>query len=274
MEGVKFIKIAIIMVFILLSTSLLYSQGFGNLSGGNGSDFAKAIEKSEDALDKMDGLIPMRFYNALDRNPISEATVEIPDVGKFITNSKGKIVFPVIRDGNYTLTFSKEGFITTPIEFRVLLGIVMLNWYSISPGFINRDLRVVLEWGEKPADLDVHFVKTGGSVNYHISYQNMHTAEDGSTVLDRDDTTGYGPETITIGRIEPNAAYTCYVHDYTNRNNTTSGQMTQMGAVIRVYSQNRLLYTYRLSENGNGTRWDVFKVEQGAIVPINTVTAR
>jgi uncharacterized protein YfaP (DUF2135 family) len=150
---------------------------------------------------------------------------------------------------------------------------VDFNWYSISPGFSGKDFRIVLEWGERPADLDIHFVKTGGSGGYHISFLNMHTAEDGNAVLDRDDMSGYGPETITIGRILPDAVYTCYIHDYSNRNNTASNQMAK-GAVLRVYSQNKLMYTFRIPADGIGTKWNVFKIERGIVVPVNTATAR
>jgi len=268
-------KAIILVVAILLSAGLVFSQSmdFGGLGGIPGGGSNKARDKADDAMDKMEGNIPMRFFNALDRKPIPGGKVEIPNKGTFTTNNAGKIVFPKIPDGNYTLIFSKEGFITTPIDFRVLLGAVDFNWYSISPGLSGKDYRIVLEWAEKPADLDLHFVKTGGSGSYHISYQNMKKTEDENAILDRDDTTGYGPETITIGKIDPNAVYTCYVHNYTDLSNTASVQMAKEGAVVRVYSMNRLYYTFRIPANSKGVVWNVFKIERGGLVEVNTVTA-
>ena len=269
-------KELIFIALLMVGASLVFGQLTNPFAGGGGGGAAgsnKAMDKADDAVDKMEGRIPMRFFNAIDRRPIPGASIEIPNTGTFVTNNSGKIVFPKIPDGNYTLVFTKEGFITTPIDFRVLLGAVDLNWYSISPGFSNRDMRIVLEWGENPADLDIHFVKTGGSGGYHISYGNMRSAEDGNTVLDRDDRTGYGPETVTIGKIEANATYICYVNDFTNRNNARSTQMAQQGAVIRIYSLNRLMHTIRIPANGIGTKWNVFRIEQGNVVPVNTVTA-
>jgi hypothetical protein len=267
-------KILLLAVLALFFAGLAFGQGmdFGGFGGPPGGP-NKARDKADDAMDKMAGNIPMRFFSALDRTPIPGATVEIPNAGTFATNSQGKIVFPKIQDGNYTLIFSKEGFITSSIDFRVLLGAVDLNWFSVSPGFSNRDFRIVLDWGEKPADLDLHFVKTGGSRNYHISYNDSKSADDGNTVLDRDDRAGYGPETITIGKIEPNAVYTCYVHDYTNRNTASSTEMAKNGAVVRVYSMNRLVNTFRIPADGKGAKWNVFKIEKGAVIPVNTVTA-
>lgn len=273
-------KTNLLVVLLFISAALIYGQnfdGFGELPRLNQTvnpTLQKGMDKANDAQDKAGGLVPMRFFNALDRKPIPGASVEIPNVGTFTTSSEGKIAFPKKPDGNYTLIFTKEGFITTPIDFRILLGAVDINWYNISPGFSSKDYRIVLEWAEKPADLDIHFEKTGGSGQYHIAYHAMKSAEDGNTVLDRDDTSGYGPETVTVGKVDIKGSYICWVHDYTNRNNGASTQMAKEGAVVRVYSQNRLMHTFRIPANGVGARWNVFKIEKGSVTPVNTVTAK
>ena len=274
-------KTILMTAIFVFGTLLAYSQDFDfddiprPAGFGNNPALEKGRAKSADAQDKLSGLIPMRFYNALDRKPIAGASIEIPNVGTVTTNNEGKIAFQKIPDGSYTLIFNKEGFITTPIDFRVQLGTVTNNWYSISPGIPNKDYRIVLDWAEKPADLDIHFVKTGGSGSYHISYFNLRNAEDGNAVLDRDDRLGYGPETITIGNIDLRATYACYVHDYTNKDNTASTQMAKEGAVVRVYSQNKLMHTFRIPANASGVVWNVFNIERnGKLVPVNTVSAR
>jgi len=271
-------KLFLIAFLFIFSVFCVFSQNFdfgdiGGISGGlpGNAEANKAIDKANDAVDKLNGLIPMRFFNALDRKPISGGSVEIPNVGTLTTNNAGKITFPQIPDGNYTLVFSKEGFITTNIDFRVILGNVDFNWFNISPVLPNKDYRIVLEWNEKPEDLDLHFEKVNG---YHISFTNMKRAEDGNAILDRDDRQSYGPETITIGKIDPNATYKCWVHDWTNQNNTKSTAMTKQGVVVRVYSQNRLLQTFRIPATGAGTKWNVFRIERGALVVDNTVSAK
>ena len=267
-------KILAIWVAMLLPVALAYSQDFdfsgfpgGGIPGGGSN---KARDKADDMQAAMEGRIPMRFFNALNRAPIPGAVIEVPVAGKFTTDQNGRIVFPKIPDGNYRLVFSKEGFITTDIDFRVQLGNVVFNWFNVSPGIPDKDYRIILEWNEKPADLDLHFEKASG---YHISYMNMKMAEDGNAVLDRDDRQGYGPETITIGRIDNNAVYTCWVHDYTNQSSSESTQMAQNGATVRVYSNNRLLNTFHIP-TGKGTRWNVFKIERGRLTTTNTLTAR
>jgi len=108
-------RTAILAVLILLGMAMVYSQDSGSFPGVTGGNSNKARERADDAMDKMEGLIPMRFFNALNRNPISGATVQIPNIGSYVTDSKGKIILPKIPDGNYTLTFSKEEYITTLI---------------------------------------------------------------------------------------------------------------------------------------------------------------
>jgi len=276
-------------MIMLMAVTLVYGQGFdfgdmgglggfgnlpGGVMGGTNTDSGKAVAKSEDAVSKLDGNIALRFFSAIDRAPIPGASIQIASIGDFTTDHRGRIEFPSIQDGNYLMTVRKAGFIETPITLRVVLGFVDFNWFNISPVIPDKDYRIVLEWGERPQDLDLHFVKSGGSGNYHISYYNMRRAEDGNALLDRDDMTGYGPETITIGRIDRNAVYECYVHDYSNGNNTNSNQMPRSGAVIRVYSQNALLKTFYIPANGRGTKWNVFKIERGGLVDVNTISPR
>jgi uncharacterized protein YfaP (DUF2135 family) len=123
-------------------------------------------------------------------------------------------------------------------------------------------LRVVLDWGETPADLDLHLVKAG---SYHVSYWDMHNADDGSVLLDRDDRSGFGPETITIMETDIRGLYRLYVADYTNDGNSASSALSRSGAVVRVYGRNGLVNSFAVPANRAGTRWDVFTIEGGRI---------
>ncbi|MDR1029276.1 MAG: hypothetical protein LBL76_00215 [Treponema sp.] len=260
---------AILLIVSFWIPGVLYSQstGFPDFSFGLGPDVEKAMVLSDMALMKLDKLIPMRFGNALDGKPIPGAQVEIPGVGSFVTDARGIISFPEQADGSFTLVVTKAGFIPTAIPFKIQLSTVINNWYSISPE-LQGDFRFVLDWGERPADLDLHFEKQGG---YHISYWNMKTAVDGSAKLDRDDTSGYGPETITVARAEASGVYHLYVIDYTNRNNNRSTALSRSGATIRVYNQNRLINTFTVPDAGNGSRWNVCDLSRNQILPAGTI---
>jgi len=212
---------------------------------------------------KMDGLIPLRFLNALDGKPVEGAAVSVAGIGNFITDREGIITFPEQEDGFYTLEFSRQGYIASRIEFEVKLNNVFSNRFSVSPLMRGDYMRIVLDWGQRPADLDLHLEKEGG---YHISYWDMHNAADGSVTLDRDDRDGFGPETITIMETDLRSVYRVYVHDYTNGNSASSTELSRSGAAIRVYGRNGLLRSFYAPENRRGTMWEVFRIVNGEIV--------
>ena len=211
---------------------------------------------------KMDGLIPLRFIDALEGKPVDGARVVVGGIGAFTTDIQGIITFPEQEDGFYTLEFSKQGFITSKIEFEVKLNNVFTNNISVSPILKGDYMRITLDWGQRPSDLDLHLEKEGG---YHISFRNMHSADDGSVLLDRDARNGFGPETITVMETELRSVYRLYVHDYTNGSMTNSTELARSGAVIRVYGRNGLLRTFYVPPNLRGTRWDVFRIVNGEI---------
>jgi hypothetical protein len=212
---------------------------------------------------KMDGRIPLRFANALDAKPIEGATVKVDNIGAFITNMEGIISFPEQEDGFYTLEFSKQGYITSRIEFEVVNNNVYNGRFSISPVMRGDYLRIVLDWGRTPADIDLHFVKEGG---YHISYRDMHNTADKSVNLDRDSRNGFGPETITIMETDLRAVYQVYVHDYTNRSRSSSSELSRSGAAVRVYDRNGLIRSFYIPANRSGVRWDVFRIVNGEVI--------
>jgi hypothetical protein len=255
-------KKIIISVLMIMCGSLVFGQ----------SDMAsidKIMTRADMAIMVMSGLVPMRFLNAVDGKSLQSASVDITGIGTFTTDNRGIITFPQkYPDGTYTMTVYKNGFITTPIDFKLQTGIVIFNWFSVSPEIPNKDFRIVLDWGETPADLDLHFEKANG---YHISYWNMKASADGNVTLDRDDRTGFGPETITIEETDIRSTYSLYIHDYTNRNSAASKSLSSSGAVIRVYSRNHLLQTFHVPENLTGRKWTVFNIVQNKIVPVNAV---
>ena len=89
--------------------------------------------------------------------------------------------------------------------------------------------------------------------------------------LDVDDTSSYGPETITISRLNNTGKYSYYVHDFTNKNESNSKELSNSGAIAKVYSGNVLIATFNVPTNKIGTVWHVFDYNAGTdkIEPIN-----
>lgn len=127
---------------------------------------------------------------------------------------------------------------------------------------------IVLTWGEDPQDLDSHLFTTSGSRTEHIWYGAQ--GDDFNNLLDVDDTTSYGPETVTISQFNPSDYYKYCVVDYTNcaSENYSSRQMSNSMACVNVYSSSGLIATYYVPVEKEGVIWEVFEIRNGHITPI------
>lgn len=231
------------------------------------------IDKMRNVLDdEMDQEnYTLRFLNALDGNPIAGATVVIDGFGTFTSDPEGKIKFPrKFEDGRLTVHFAAEGYIPTNLNIEVIVGTIFNNQVSVSPEMAMEWVRIILDWGRNPKDIDAHFEKKNG---YHVSFRNMKVAEDGSCQLDRDDTKGFGPETITVKEIETEGHYEYWVHDYTNMTNENSRQLSKSGASVKVYGNGQLLHQFDVPADGRGNVWKVFEVKEGKIEVANYITS-
>jgi len=231
----------------------------------------KPQREMEDEFAELEGELTLNIFNALDGKPIAGGVVWIEKVGEFVTDEEGKARFPIPpEDGFYNVIFKKEGFIETHFNIEITAGTMFFDRISISPALTAGAVRVVLDWSAEPRDLDAHLVKIG---NYHISYRDKRVSDDKTVQLDRDDTDGYGPETITINKIDSKGEYVFFVHDFTNQNKANSTALSKSKACIRVYYAGQLLYNWRVPLKTKGFCWEVFRIQQGNIVPVNQIRA-
>ena len=224
-------------------------------------------KRSEDAFQELEsGKLTLRFLNALNGEGIAGGTVLIAD-DSLVTDWEGKVLFtPPSPDTTLNVRFSAPKYITSEFSVEVMAGSLFFNRISISPAMEVRQLRVVLDWGRRPRDLDAHLVKRG---DYHISYRNMRTSSDGKGVLDRDDRDGYGPETITVKEVSRDADYEYYVHDYSNRHTPSSRELSASRAVVKVFGEGRLMKMFELRIFQPGTVWRVFRIRNGEVIETN-----
>lgn len=173
-----------------------------------------------------------------------------------------------LEAGNYTIQIvdertdisEEERYVTSHFNIKILGGMTIDNQNGyVSNGLVSEELRVVLTWGSTPSDLDSHMVGpdgTGGK--FHEYYPECNDGSD--TDLDVDDTSSYGPETITIYQ-EHDGTYVYAVHDYTNKSSSSSTALSNSGAQVNVYRGNQLLMTYNVPTNQGGTLWTVFSYD-------------
>lgn len=140
--------------------------------------------------------------------------------------------------------------------------------YAISPVMKNLDgMRIVLSWGEYPYDLDSHLWYS----DQHIFWRQKVGRK---ANLDVDDTDSYGPETITIEEKKFGTEYIYAVHDYTNKEDRSSYELSNSSAKVFVYIGNSLVKTYYVPTNIKGNLWTVFKVtKEGEIEDVNSMNS-
>ena len=153
-----------------------------------------------------------------------------------------------------------------------MAGSLWHNHFSISPRLKSKQFRIVVDWGEKPRDLDAHLLKkdTDNRDVYHISFHDMKRHKDNAW-LDRDDKNGSGPETITIKKLDPSANYSYFIHDYSNRREPDSTSLSKSRAHVSIYNSDKLVRSVSVPYEKPGVFWEVFQIKQGEIVIVNSL---
>ncbi len=170
-----------------------------------------------------------------------------------VTNPQGLAVLNTgfVDDSSTLMIVKKPGYSNLVVKCPCIN-----TTYAISLVMTNLDgMRVVLNWGAMPEDLDSHLVYPGN----HVYFVDKQGAE---ANLDVDDTTSYGPETITIERKHDGERYIYAVHDYSNRENMNSMALSKSGAKVFVYIGQTLVRTYYVPANRKGNLWQVFAVTE------------
>lgn len=229
-----------------------------------------------DALNKMTDYTGMNtYYTDMQRLPY--ATVH---VRPGINNKTG---------GVYTsLQADEAGYISTILPAGTYTGEIISDGYSTSyftivvksegeliqttttPTLGENEVRIVLTWGMAPGDLDSHlftpYQGTEGDMQ-HIGY--VQKTDNKGNMLDVDDTSSYGPETMTIHNLE-NGSYKYYVADYSNcaRGNYSSYEMSLSNAKVSVYTKDGLAQVFNVPIYNQGVIWEVFEIRNKQIVPI------
>lgn len=171
--------------------------------------------------------------------------------------------------GNYTVVINKEGYISNSFKVIIVGGEDLVFNSTLTPLGAENVYHIVLTWGENPDDLDSHLNATYEGSRDHVYYSDMTGYYSN---LDVDDTTSYGPETITIldaAAYSGNIMYS--VHDYTNRNSSSSNRMSYSNAKVQVYRGGQLVETFYIPTGVTATVWNVFYIDsENRIHAVNT----
>jgi hypothetical protein len=166
------------------------------------------------------------------------------------------------------LRATATGYVTTQQNVTVVANQTVNVNLALSPVLNQGEIRIVLTWGALPTDLDSH-LWLPWTHPYHIYFSNKgYCSSDPFACLDVDDTTSYGPETVTIKqRFSGNYTYAVYQW-------SSSGSLTTSGARVQVYSSTGLIRDYYVPTSGTGYWWAVFRMDgtTGVITDLNYIT--
>jgi hypothetical protein len=140
--------------------------------------------------------------------------------------------------------------------------------------------RVVLSWDLDPPDVDSHLTGPGDveadptllEGRFHVFYANAEYpagagTESAVVFLDVDDTSSYGPETVTVRRADP-GLYKYVLHDYTNRSaGAGSTDLSASKSKVQLFAGAEQVETFYVPTGRAGTTWTVFELDGDTLRP-------
>lgn len=226
-------------------------------------------------------------YNAVTgaNAPISGALVSVG--GRTApTNAQGVATFSSLPAGPVAVSVAATNYNTT--SQVAALGCTTSNGVGValspasgqSGGLTSGQFRVILTWGANPSDLDSHLTGPNTTANsrFHVYYSDE--ADGGLCKLDVDDTTSYGPETVTCPATNTSGSLRPGVYRYGVHHYSGSGNIGNSGANVRLEFANGTVYTYAPPAsgwNGDDDFWTVFELTvfangSIAVAPVNAIT--
>jgi hypothetical protein len=219
------------------------------------------------------------------------------------SSSNGTFTSNTLSPGVYTLVFSKTGYFDLsfdgiPVDGRNgNTGDTTNSRYALCEILTEPHVRVIVQWGSDPHDLDLHVVGPTNKNNtsdgtpynrFHV-YWSTHKSwnentgayasggdpagTSSTTSLVQDDINSYGPESINLFGYGSGYAYGIYtytVHDYSQ----TNWYATSTPTTMRVFDSQGLVMQLSLP-TGGGTNyyWKAIKINcQGPARSQRTIT--
>jgi len=224
-------------------------------------------ERAEiEGFSEMEGKLILSFKDAVNCEPIKGATVVL-GVDRFETNHLGYIElsmapFENTMDKHILLSVEKSDYIHLKTDLIVSAGTVINKRFALSHALPPEKVRFVLQWDELPKDLDLHLKSSG----FHVSFRDKKYIPN-QAKLDRDEMSGFGPETITLDKVLVGEEYNLWVDNY-------SGAPSFQGkARVDVYSGNQLFRSIQLASSSHKAM-HVLTVKNGGIEILNRPSSR
>jgi hypothetical protein len=203
------------------------------------------------------------IVDATTSSPLPGAQVHIVGTElRATTTPAGEFRLTGAPDGPVGIKISAPRFCTVEAEKELRAGREERLEAALSPGMSRGQLRLVLTWGNEPADLDAHLEgPLPGGKRFHIFFGDQGDLASKEYVnLDIDCQEGRGPETITVFGVQP-GVYHYYVHDFTNVQNLQSSALALSGAKVELYQGGQMLRRFSAKLGAIGNVWHVCDIE-------------
>lgn len=240
-------RIPALFLILALAVPALSAEGFWS---------AREIAEI-DGFSELDGVIKLKFKDAVTAKPVGGLEVTIQDLGTFLGDSTGVVQFPLeaiadLTDETLPFLVTAPGYIDYEDSLKIRLGTLFTKRFVLSPVLPPNQARLVVEWGKRPADIDAMLTGPG----FTVSYRSMKGAK-GNATLDQDARSGFGPETITLTKINPKADYVFSIQNY-------SKEAPLDGAKIALYINNRLDKVIFLAKS-SAAKMEIARIRAGAV---------
>jgi len=243
-----------------LTAVTLIGPATGGGGGGGGDDF---------------GTITGTVVDAQTNAALANVAVSVTGTGlSTTTDASGAFTIADVPAGGQSVVARLDGYVETSQGIIVLDGAVTetsIGMLQIGAG--GDHVAAVLSWGQDPRDLDLHMSGPDGSGGRFHAYFGSRTPVS-HVDLDLDDTTSFGPETMTVRPTESGnyvpGDYHVWVHHFSGE--TTLGQSS---AAITLFAAGSQVAQYSVgSATGDSSQliWLVVNftvTEGGAITNLN-----
>jgi len=207
--------------------------------------------------------VTLEFFRGLN-NSAGELAATI------LTDADGSYLVQGLESGNYTCVIFGAGLQTTEVTVLVLGDTILDDQNgAISPTVAVGETRIILTWGAVPDDLDSHFSgpTIDGTDSFRVYFGNT-TDED--VMLDVDDTSSFGPETITLLDSSRPGVFRYSVDNFSGGGDDV---LSNSGARVQVIQAEGIVAEFFVPQ-GTGDLWSVFDMENGQITALGDIVSR
>ncbi|MFN8635553.1 MAG: carboxypeptidase regulatory-like domain-containing protein [Chloroflexota bacterium] len=211
--------------------------------------------------------------NALTGAPLANATVRVDGSTATATSGNdGRFVLAGVPSGTRTLRTTATGFVTEVRTVAVVANASVEQAIALTPARPGGQITIVLTWSTQPQDLDAHLSgpnRSGG--RFHVYYASRsQPLPNPYATLDVDDTTSFGPETITISRDPNTGLFAAGEYRYWVHNFSTDPEFDVSDARVTVSSGGSQLDSFNVP--GGAATLDIWRVVNLTVDTAGNVT--